>query len=125
MAQIDTKIYASMCRILRAGGQLEQVTATFCTNSRSRLEQLRKAIEQRNDSDLIGVAHALKGSCAMFGAKGCAEICQSIENIVTKNPQNKNYESLENLLENLTKELDQVFEFLQKQPNPETKDCCP
>jgi len=125
MPNIDRVVYDNMRRVLQAAGQLEQVTESFCTNSQERIATILLAIEDQNAIRVAGIAHALKGSCAMFGARGSSEICQQIENACLDTSAETNYEHLRHLTLNLQDELKEVYSFIQCQVSSDKTDCCP
>jgi signal transduction histidine kinase/CheY-like chemotaxis protein/HPt (histidine-containing phosphotransfer) domain-containing protein len=58
---------------------LEDVLAIFRAETPSRLAALREAIESRNTSELVGIAHALKSSCHGLGASRMSALCAALE----------------------------------------------
>lgn len=125
MPNIDRDVYDNMRRVLRAAGQLEQVTQSFCANSHERIASILLAIEEQNAPRVSGVAHALKGSCAMFGARGCSEICQQIENACSDTRVEINYEHMRHLTLQLQDELKEIYNFIQCQVSSDKPECCP
>lgn len=125
MQKIDIKIYESMSRVLRASGQLEQITQSFCSNSQTRVSSLKIAVMERRTAEIISLAHAMKGSCSMFGARACAEICQKIETCCHQEARDETFEQISELVESLDKELAAVKEFLLAQTKNERPECCP
>ena len=77
---IDMIVYEGLTKILTSSGQMKTVVDIFNTNLTSRVATLKDAFEQDQRATIKDVAHALKGSCAMFGATRCADLCQEIEN---------------------------------------------
>lgn len=125
MAKIDLGIYESMARILRANGQLEQLTESFCANNSRRIDELKLAITNNNQLIAGEIVHALKGSCSMFGAKSCAELCRQIELRLEKSRATNGCAELTSLLSHLEVELSAVSEFLRVQANYQKPECCP
>jgi HPt (histidine-containing phosphotransfer) domain-containing protein len=125
MPNIDRDVYDNMRRVLQAAGQLEQVTQSFCANSQERIAAILLAIEEQNALQVSGIAHALKGSCAMFGARGCSEICQQIENACTDISAESNYEHMHQLTLHLQDELKEIYNFIQCQVSSDKTECCP
>ncbi len=125
MPKIDFQIYESMARVLKASGQLEQLTESFCANNTRRIDDLRVAVAKKDASSTSEIAHALKGSCSMFGAKSCAELCQQIERILAKTVSENDYTEISNLISSLEVELSDVITFLRIQANPQKPECCP
>jgi HPt (histidine-containing phosphotransfer) domain-containing protein len=123
--KIDMSIFNSMSKVLRSAGQFDAVVSAFITNGDDRLNKIREAIEQNQKDEIISVAHALKGSCALFGARICADLCQKIETIGQSEPSSQRYRSLLESLSALTAELDEIKVFLRKQLDDSTKSCCP
>lgn len=54
--------------ILSAGGKDDGLLELFLTQSRSRVDDFAKALDDSDAAGLAHVAHTLKGSCATFGA---------------------------------------------------------
>jgi HPt (histidine-containing phosphotransfer) domain-containing protein len=125
MAKIDLGIYESMARVLRTSGQLEQLTDSFCANNSRRIGDLKQAVTNNDNLIAREIVHALKGSCSMFGAKSCAELCRQIENTLEKTPAINQCAELAFLLSNLDIELSAVSEFLRSQVNQQKPECCP
>lgn len=125
MAKIDLGIYESMARVLRASGQLEQLTESFCANNSKRLADLKLAVTN-NDNLIAGeIVHALKGSCSMFGAESCAELCRQIEHTLETNRAINDCADLTSLLSDLEVELSTVSELLRSRANSQKPECCP
>ena len=125
MAKIDLSIYESMARVLRASGQLEQLTESFCANNSKRMSDLKLAITN-NDNLIAGeIAHALKGSCSMFGANACADLCRQIEHTLEKHCAINDCAELASLLSHLEVELSAVSDFLRSQVSYQKPECCP
>ena len=95
------------------------------TNGDDRLNKMREAIDQNQKEELAAVAHALKGSCALFGARFCADLCQKIETLGQSEPSPQRNESLHELLSALAIELNEIKVFLRKQLDEDPKSCCP
>lgn len=125
MPNIDRNIYDNMRRILSAAGQLEQVTESFCSHSRNRIKLILSSIDSKDMKAISETSHALKGSCAMFGAKLCAEICQQLENASSEKISEPDYELLRQLTDDLAVELNDVIKFIQCQLDTKGQDCCP
>ena len=125
MPNIDRNVYDNMRRVLQAAGQLQQVTQSFCSNSDGRITDIFRAIEDQDALEISEIAHALKGSCAMFGAKGCSELCQQIESACNNASAETNYEHLRHLTLNLQEELKEIYNFIQCHSSSEKPECCP
>lgn len=125
MSKIDFQIYESMARVLKASGQLEQLTESFCANNTRRIDDLRVAVAKKDALSTSEIAHALKGSCSMFGAKSCAELCQQIEHILAKTVSENDYTEISTLISSLEAELSDVITFLRIQVSPQKPECCP
>jgi HPt (histidine-containing phosphotransfer) domain-containing protein len=125
MANIDREIFDSMSRVLRASGQLEQIIQSFCSNCEDRVAVIFRSIDKKDPHTIISTAHALKGSCSMFGAKSCADLCQQIENSTTWSSTPANYNQIRQLTETLSKELNEIKQFLRCQVDPGKPECCP
>ena len=59
--------------ILSAGGKDDGLLELFLTQSRSRVDDFAKALDDSDAAGLAHVAHTLKGSCATFGAVKLAD----------------------------------------------------
>jgi len=123
--KIDMTLFNSMSKVLRSAGQLEAVVSAFMTNGDERLNKIREAIDQNQKEELTAVAHALKGSCALFGARICADLCQKIETLGQSESSPQRNRSLHELLSALTIELNEIKVFLRKQIDEDPKSCCP
>jgi len=125
MVKIDLVIYESMARVLRASGQLEQLTESFCANNSRRLGDLKLAVTNNDNQIAVEIAHALKGSCSMFGATSCAELCRQIEHTLEKTRMINDCAELTSLLSHLEVELSAISEFLRSQVSYQKPECCP
>ena len=125
MAKIDPAIYESMARVLRASGQLEQLTESFCANNSKRIYDLKLALANNDHLTAGEIVHALKGSCSMFGATSCAELCRQIEHILEKTHAANDSADLTSLLSHLEVELSGISEFLRSQAYDQKPECCP
>lgn len=125
MLNIDRDVYDNMRRVLRSAGQLEQVTESFCSNSLERISSILQAINDRDIQKMSGVAHALKGSCAMFGARGCLDLCQQLENACQDTGTDSDYEQLIRITLTLQDEIKDVINFIRCQDSPGRPGCCP
>lgn len=77
---IDLQIIENL-RALDDGGDefLREVVGVFRAESPARLEAIRRAAEGGAARELVGVAHALKGSARTLGLVRLAAVCQEIE----------------------------------------------
>ena len=69
-------------RDLREPGQLDplaQLVELFLQDSMPRLEQLEKAIRSNDTSQIIAIAHTLKGSASNLGARKLASFYATLE----------------------------------------------
>ena len=69
-------------RDLREPGQLDplaQLVELFLQDSKPRLEQLEKAIRSNDTSQIIAIAHTLKGSASNLGARKLASFYATLE----------------------------------------------
>ena len=78
---IDRDALASLRELQQLGepNLLNELIEMFLTDAESRLVALRKATEQRDAPAVEREAHALKGSCANFGAQPMARVCHSLQ----------------------------------------------
>lgn len=60
-------------------GFIGQLAGLFLQNAPRRMDELRGAAAARDAAALEGAAHALKTSCAMFGALRLAACCARLE----------------------------------------------
>jgi HPt (histidine-containing phosphotransfer) domain-containing protein len=124
MRIIDLAIYESMARVLQASGQLEQLTESFCANNAARIRDLKNALANKDYAQVSAIGHALKGSCSMFGARSCAELCQRLEHIPTQPKNSINDTQLSELIVLLECEILEVTNFLRAQAEKRSSDCC-
>jgi len=78
---IDRDALASLRELQQAGDPdlLNELVEMFLTDAEPRLVSLRKAIEQVDAPAVEREAHALKGSCANFGAHPMARVCHALQ----------------------------------------------
>ena len=105
---IDMTVYESLTSTLASTGQLETVVNIFYKNLNERVTALKNAYLESERSKIKDIAHALKGSCSMFGAYKCADLCQEIENAA----QIVDQELPAHLLTKLLNNLDELKNFL-------------
>ena len=105
---IDMNVYNSLARTLMAAGQLESVVNIFNNNLKERLAALNEAFQMNDRKKIKDITHSLKGSCGMFGALKCADLCQDIENAALQTDRPLSFE----LMNNLSNELAAFQRFL-------------
>jgi HPt (histidine-containing phosphotransfer) domain-containing protein len=79
---IDAQVIENL-RALDDGGDefLLEVLSVFRAESPLRLAAIRRAAAGSASRELVGVAHALKGSARTLGLVRLAEVCQEIESL--------------------------------------------
>ena len=60
--------------------EFEVLIHTFLSDSRERIESLKKAAEGLDADTLAQTAHSFKGSCINIGAPQLGELCREVEN---------------------------------------------
>ena len=82
---IDHDALVSLRELQQAGEPdlLNELVEIFLTDAQPRLGALRKAAAQQDAHTLEREAHALKGSCANFGAQPMANICHTLQMLGT------------------------------------------
>jgi HPt (histidine-containing phosphotransfer) domain-containing protein len=108
---IDTSIYSSLRKILIDSNQFTPIASSFQTNNSVRMHQLSRSIANNDFADARDIVHAIKGSCCMFGASTCTEICARIEG--TLNQANPFSEPKD--IEDLRVELAEFITFLENE----------
>ncbi len=80
---IDHDVLAGLRELQQAGEPdlLSELVELFLTDAEPRLVALRKAIEQGDAHAIEREAHALKGSCANFGAQPMASVCHALQTL--------------------------------------------
>jgi len=78
---IDRDALASLRELQQAGDPdlLNELVEMFLADAEPRLVSLRKAAEQKDAQAVEREAHALKGSCANFGAQPMARVCHALQ----------------------------------------------
>lgn len=61
------------------GTRFGEIVEMFMEEGREELRRLAAGVEQRNAPQVRRAAHALKGSCANFGARPLEALCDRIE----------------------------------------------
>ena len=82
---------------------------TFLTNSTQQLDELRTAINNNNNEDIIALTHALKGSCGSVGASCMHELARVYED----KSRNNNFDDVEQWADLLTAELERYKNDIQ------------
>ena len=78
---IDPDALAGL-RVLQDDGEpdvLRELIEMFLADAEPRLASLREAVHQGNAAVVEREAHALKGSCANFGAEPMSRICERLQ----------------------------------------------
>lgn len=60
---------------------LSELVELFLTDAAPRLRSLWEAVDRSDAAVVETQAHALKGSCANFGARPMAEICERLQSV--------------------------------------------
>ncbi len=92
-------------------GDIRPVITVFLSTMRTRLDELEKAIADRDAETIQRTAHTLKGSSSQFGAEELSRLCLQVENMARSN----NLQQVEPLFRRITRVADQVAFFLHEQ----------
>ena len=92
-------------------GDIRPVITVFLSTMRTRLDELEKAIADRDAETIQRTAHTLKGSSSQFGAEELSRLCLQVENMA----RNNNLRQVEPLFKRITRIADQVAFFLHEQ----------
>ena len=80
---LDRETVVGLQELESHGSGMAGLVALFRRDADERLEELEGAV-QRGDREMIArVVHSIKGSSAMMGAVGPADVCRRIERLVT------------------------------------------
>lgn len=79
MLDVDQQILGSLFLTLKSGDQWKSIVRLFDSGWRARLSVIEDSTRVGNFSEAKSAAHALKGSCYMFGARQCAKKCEELE----------------------------------------------
>ncbi len=79
------------------GGVVKGVIASFMEQAPSRLDEIRRCIDERNAEGLRESAHSLKGAASNVGAVGVAEVCRELEQA----GRSKSFDNVEGLARDL------------------------
>jgi len=82
---------------------------TFLTNSTQQLNDLRTAISNNNNDDIIALTHALKGSCGSVGALCMHELARVYED----KSRNNNLDDADQWVDLLDTELERYKNDIQ------------
>ena len=83
-AAVDTKAYDREAALAMIDGDTElfgELVELFMTESVELLDQVRKAIAQRDTKGLERAAHSMKGSAAAFCGKSARVVAQTLEDM--------------------------------------------
>jgi HPt (histidine-containing phosphotransfer) domain-containing protein len=80
-ANIDEEAFAQLSALRATGGAqiVHELVEVFLRDTGARLHALRAAARTRDASALRQVAHALKGSAGIMGARGLVTLCADLE----------------------------------------------
>jgi len=82
---------------------------TFITNSAQQLNDLRTAISNNNNEDIVALTHALKGSCGSVGAASMHELAKIYED----KSRNNNFDDVIQWVDLLNTELERYKNDIQ------------
>lgn len=105
---LDMNIIGTLQDVM--GDQFQVLLTTFFNDSRSRIEELKEAIEAGNQDAVRTLAHSLKGSSGNVGAYRMSELCQLLEQMC----HSDNTERYEPLRQAIDAEYCSVHEVLQQ-----------
>lgn len=103
------RAYAEVKNIM--GEVLKELIETFIDYMPTQLEDLKKAIDNKDASLMFGIAHRIKSSCNSLGALGPAETAETIELLGRENTT----DNADEHFSNLTIQVDKTIEFLKKE----------
>ena len=106
---MDMRAYAEVKSIM--GEVLKELIETFVDYMPTQLDDLKKAIDNKDASLIFGIAHRIKSSCNSLGALGPAETAQMIEQLGRDNT----IESADEHFTELTLQVNKAIEFLNKE----------
>ncbi len=82
MNGVDQQILGSLFATLKTEHQWKSIVSLFDAGYKTRLSIIENASNDGVLSDAKPAAHALKGSCYMFGARNCAQKCERLEGLI-------------------------------------------
>jgi len=82
---------------------------TFLTNGAQQLSDLRTAISNNSNDDIIALTHALKGSCGSVGALSMHELARVYED----KSRNNNFDDVDQWADSLESELERYKNDIQ------------
>ena len=106
---MDMRAYAEVKSIM--GEVLKELIETFIDYMPSQLDDLNKAIENKDASLMFGIAHRIKSSCNSLGALGPAETAETIELLGRENSTEK----ADEYFSDLTIQVNRAIDFLKKE----------
>ena len=106
---MDMRAYAEVKSVM--GEVLKELIETFVDYMPTQLEDLQKAIENKDASLVFGIAHRIKSSCNSLGALGPAETAETIELLGRANTTDE----ADQYFSDLTTQVDKAIEFLKKE----------
>jgi HPt (histidine-containing phosphotransfer) domain-containing protein len=111
-AQIDEEMFAQISSLRGAGGYrlVHELVAVFLRDTDDRLRALRAAADAGDGRAIGKVAHALKGSAGILGARGLAGFCVDLE----KGAASPGFTGVEEALRDLEEEFARVRGWLAR-----------
>jgi HPt (histidine-containing phosphotransfer) domain-containing protein len=106
---MDMRAYAEVKNIM--GEVLKELIETFVDYMPTQLDDLQKAIDNKDPSLVFGIAHRIKSSCNSLGALGPAETAETIEKIGRENST----EAIDQHFSDLKLQVDKAIDFLKKE----------
>jgi HPt (histidine-containing phosphotransfer) domain-containing protein len=106
---MDMRAYAEVKSIM--GEVLKELIETFVDYMPTQLEDLQKAIDNKDAGLVFGIAHRIKSSCNSLGALGPAETAEVIELLGRDNST----DAADQHFSELTQQVDNAIAFLKKE----------
>jgi HPt (histidine-containing phosphotransfer) domain-containing protein len=78
----------------------QRLLRMFCQEAKLEIDGMTKAYEERDMSELLRLAHGMKGICSSVSAKGLRQICIEIEAAA----RTEDWQNIGSLIEKMKKE---------------------
>lgn len=106
--QIDSGVLE---RLKQNMGNVSPVIKVFLGSLPSRLDELKKAVDNSDYEEIRRISHTLKGSSSQFGAIYMSNLCHQAENIA----KNEALENIDVLYKKIIQAANQVTDFLSEE----------
>jgi CheY-like chemotaxis protein/HPt (histidine-containing phosphotransfer) domain-containing protein len=120
---IEEQVLERMRREIGEDSVFSDVVNIFMSDTPSHVQQLEQAVQQNDQEETRRLAHKLKGSCHIIGARQLGQLCIDIEAALRDETPEKNLQYVRNirmLLDDTLQQLQQCHQRVIAEPMPQS-----